>query len=78
MLVDTISVNLIKKPSVNIVSGSRIQTEICEGIQWLYRVQIFDGATSPVIVWENNISPPGSVYLYETVQQMAFIHYRGN
>ena len=65
--VDTLSVQMIKKPSIQISSGSRVQTGICEGDSIApIEFRIFDGATNPVIVWDNNISPPGSVYLEET------------
>ena len=65
--VDTLSVRMIKKPSIQISSGSRVQTGICEGDSIApIEFRIFDGATNPVIVWDNNISPPGSVYLEET------------
>ena len=76
--VDTLSLKMIKKPSVEVTSGARVQSGICEGTQIdPVTFRIFNGATNIQLIWENDNIPPGSVYLDDTQQSSGLYTLRG-
>ena len=76
--VDTLSLKMIKKPSIEVTSGARVQAAICEGTQIdPVTFKIFNGATNIQLVWENDNIPPGSVYLDDTQQSSGLYTLRG-
>ena len=64
--VDTLTIGLIKQPSIRVLTGTQFQTRICEGVEIDSVVfELFNGATKPFINWEDNIKPPGTINLYD-------------
>lgn len=74
---ETVELKIIKQPSIEVYSGSRIQSGICEGedidpIQF----QTFNGATNVQISWDKN--PPGTIYLDDSQKANGLYTLKGS